>query len=226
MKNSGNNITGKIPIRRTDTERVQVGDPYDGVRRYYDQNLEMTVVKLMTGDCYFTADSREMLVTILGSCISVCLRDPMAKIGGMNHILLPGDNNLKLQKGDLGYSTRFGAYAMEELINGMLKLGASKSRMEAKIFGGGNVIESSTAIGTKNIMFAKDFLIQEKIPIVSEDVGGETPRRLHFFPDDGKAMIRKLQRREDFVILEKEKEYEEKLKSKFNTKAEPEVDLF
>lgn len=226
MDETQNNTTRKIPIRRTDTERVQVGDPYDNVRRYYDQNMELTVVKLMTGDCYFTSEPREMLVTILGSCISVCLRDPVSKIGGMNHILLPGENNLKLQKGDPGYSTRFGAFAMEELINGMLKLGASKSRMEAKVFGGGNVIESSTAIGTKNINFAKDFLIQEKIPILSEDVGGDTARRLHFFPETGKAMIRKLRRKEDMTILEKEKEYEEKIKSQYAVKTEPEVELF
>ncbi|HCR86253.1 MAG TPA: chemoreceptor glutamine deamidase CheD [Alphaproteobacteria bacterium] len=226
MNEFTNNPPRKVPIRRTDTERVQVGDLYDGVRRYYDQNMELTVVKLMTGDCYFTVEPREMLVTILGSCISVCLRDPETKIGGMNHILLPGENNLKLQKGDPGYSTRFGAFAMEELINGMLKLGASKNRMEAKVFGGGNVIESSTAIGTKNINFAKDFLIQEKIPIVSEDVGGDTARRLHFFPETGKAMIRKLKRKEDLVILEKEREYQERIKSKFEVKPDPEVELF
>jgi chemotaxis protein CheD len=226
MNENNTNIPRKIPIRRTDTERVQVGDLFDGVKRYYDQNLEMTVVKLLTGDCYFTGDAREMLVTILGSCISVCLRDPVAKVGGMNHILLPGDSNVKLSKGDLGYSTRFGAYAMEELINGMLKLGASKARMEAKIFGGGNVINNATLIGDKNVIFATQFLEQEKIPIKSKDVGGIDARRLHFFPDTGKAFIRKLKRKEDLVILDKEKEYQERIKAKFTIKSEPEVELF
>jgi chemotaxis protein CheD len=216
----------KIPIRRTDTEKVQVGDVYDGIRRYYDQNLEMTVVKLMTGDCYFTSEAREMLVTILGSCISVCLRDPVTKIGGMNHILLPGDKDDKLAKGDPGYSARFGINAMEELINGMLKLGARKDRFEAKIFGGGNVIKSSNLIGNKNIKFVKEFLAAEHIPIKAEDVGGETPRRLHFFPETGKAMLRKLQRKEDMVILEKEKEYQEKIIHKAEEKPEAEVELF
>ena len=167
-----------------------------------------------------------MLVTILGSCMSVCLRDPVTKIGGMNHILLPGDKDDKLAKGDPGYSARFGINAMEELINGMLKLGARKDRFEAKIFGGGNVIKSSNLIGNKNIKFVKEFLAAEHIPIKAEDVGGDTPRRLHFFPETGKAMLRKLQRKEDMVILEKEKEYEEKIIHKAEEKPEAEVELF
>jgi chemotaxis protein CheD len=212
----------KIPIRRTDTEKVQIGDPLEGSGRYYDQNMEMTVVKLMTGDCYVTGDPREMLVTILGSCISVCIRDPLAKVGGMNHILLPGNTNQT--RDESGFSTRFGVFAMEELINGLLKLGGAKSRFEVKIFGGGNVLQHSTAtIGAKNIHFVKGFLRAEGIKIISEDVGGDWARRLHFFPDTGKAMIRKLQRKEDMVIVDKEKEYAKKIIQK---PTEPEVDLF
>jgi chemotaxis protein CheD len=215
----------KVPIRRTDTEKVQVGDPYDSIRRYYDQNMELTVVKLMTGDCYATNENREMLVTILGSCISVCLRDPKLKIGGMNHILLPGEARVSGGGDVLEYPSRYGAYAMEELINSMIKLGASKTRMEAKIFGGGNVINTSAMIGDRNIKFVTDYLAQENIPVLSSDVGGETARRLHFYPDTGKAMVRKLRRKEDMVILEKEKEYEKKLKEK-DKKESTDVELF
>jgi chemotaxis protein CheD len=200
----------KIPIRRTDSENNQVGGFDDGIRRYYDQNMELTVVKLMTGDCYYTSESREMLVTILGSCVSVCLTDPLLKYGGMNHILLPGEGS----GADQQNSTRFGAFAMEELINGLLKLGAQKARMKAKIFGGGNVINNSTMIGERNIEFVKKFLQQEGIQVVSEDVGGDIARRLHYFPDTGKAMLRKLRRKEDYVIVEKEKEYQSKIKKK------------
>lgn len=166
-----------------------------------------------------------MLVTILGSCISVCLFDPVTKIGGMNHILLPGDKGDIVSKTDPGYSTRFGVNAMEELINGLLKLGAKKDRFEAKIFGGGAVIKTSNAIGEKNIKFVKSFLEAEQITLKGEDVGGDTARRLHFFPDTGKAMIRKLRRKEDMVILDKEKEYQEKLIQKEATQT-VEVDLF
>lgn len=213
----------KVPIRRTDTEKVQVGDYYDGVKRYYDQNLEMTVVKLMTGDCYVTAEPREMLVTILGSCISVCARDPVAKIGGMNHFLLPGSMKSGVVKGDAGYSTRFGAFAMEELINGILKLGGHKDRMEIKVFGGGNVINNSAMIGSKNANFAKEFLKMEGFKIAAEDVCGEYPRRIHYFPDTGKVMMRKLQRKEDFRIVEEEKKYQQKIGDK---KPKTEVELF
>lgn len=201
----------KIPIRRTDTEKVQIGDYYDGVRRYYDQNLEKTIVKLMTGDCYVTSEPNEMLVTILGSCISACMRDPVAGIGGMNHFLLPGKNTENISKGDPEYSTRFGAFAMEELINKILKLGGKKERLEVKLFGGGNVIDNSAMIGTKNTTFAKQFLQNEGLKITSEDVGGDYPRRIHYFPDTGKLMMRKLKRRDDLRIVEEEKRYEDKL---------------
>lgn len=207
----------KIPIRRTDSEKNQVGGFDDGIKRYYDQNMELTVVKLITGDCYWTSEGREMLVTILGSCISVCLTDPLLKFGGMNHILLPGEGS------GTDSSTRFGAYAMEELINGLIKLGADKSRLKAKIFGGGNVINNSTMIGGRNVEFVKKYLEEEKIEVISEDVGGSNARRLHYFPDTGKAMVRKLRRKEDFVIVEKEKEYQSKIIKKEEA---PDVELF
>jgi chemotaxis protein CheD len=205
----------KVPIRRTDTEKLQVGDYYDDVKRYYDQNLEMTVVKLMTGDCYVTPEPREMLVTILGSCVSACMRDPVSGAGGMNHMLLPGNgNNEGKTKGDPGYSTRFGVFAMEELINGILKLGGRKDRLEVKIFGGGNVIKNSAMIGTKNVNFVREFLKNEGIKIHAEHVGGNLPRRIHYFPETGKVMMRELKRKDDLRIVEEEKEYQTKLISK------------
>lgn len=211
----------EIPIRRTDKEKVQVGDLYDGIKRYYDQNMEMTVIKLITGDCYWTSAKREMIVTILGSCISVCLYDPKLKIGGMNHILLPyGDDDNKQG------NTRFGSYAMEELINGLLKIGARKNKLKAKIFGGSDIMKNSSRIGDKNVKFAKEYLSNEGIELVSFDVGGDDARRLHFFPDTGKAMIRKLRRKEDMVIIEKENEYKNILVHKVKEESKASVDLF
>ncbi len=201
----------KVPIRRTDTENVQVGGFDDGIRRYYDQNMEMTIVKLMTGDCYVTAEPREMLVTILGSCISVCARDSIAKCGGMNHILLPGDTKSALAHKDTAYANRFGAFAMEELLNGLYKLGAKKERIEVKVFGGGNVIKSSALIGTKNIEFVHQYLKAEGLKIVAQDVGGNHPRRIHYFPDSGKLMMRILKRKDDFKIIDEESRYTQKI---------------
>lgn len=204
----------KIPIRSTDTEKIQVGDYYDGIKRYYDQNLELTVVKLMTGDCYVTDEPRQMLVTILGSCVSACMRDPVIGVGGMNHMLLPGTGGSAKVKDDPGYSTRFGVFAMEELINGILKLGGRKDRLEVKIFGGGNVIKNSAMIGTKNVTFVKEFLKNEGLKVSAEHVGGSLPRRIHYYPDTGKVMMRELKRKEDFRIVEEEKEYQTSLVNK------------
>jgi chemotaxis protein CheD len=213
----------KVPLRRSDIEGKSVGDLNDGISRYYDHNLEATVVKIKTGDCYVTSDTGEMLVTILGSCISVCARDPVAGVGGMNHFLLPG--NLNAATGGANFSTRFGAYAMEELINGLIKLGARKERLELKVFGGGNVIQSSQLVGTKNIVFVKDYCRKEGIAIAAEDVGGDYPRRVHYFPDSGKVKLRRLQRKEDMTIVNDEKKYEDSLTvAKPTTKAS--VDLF
>lgn len=204
----------KARTRRTDREKVQVGSFNDGVRRYYDHNMELTVVKLYTGDCYVSADPGEMLVTILGSCISVCMRDPVAGVGGMNHFLLPGNTRKKASKSDPGYSTRFGIFAIEELINQIMHLGGQKERLEVKLFGGGNVIKNSAMIGEKNIEFAESFLRDEGFKVDASDVGGQYPRRLHYYLDSGKIMVRKLKRKEDMEIVEEEKAYKASLGKK------------
>jgi chemotaxis protein CheD len=211
-----------VPSRRTDNERRQVGGLYDGIMRYYDQNMETTVVKLMTGDCYSTGEEREMLVTILGSCISVCAWDHVAKCGGMNHILLPGTGNVQKHH-DKGYANRFGAFAMEELMNGLYKLGATRESIRVKLFGGGNVIKNSSMIGDKNIKFVREFLNEEGYKVVAENVGGKHPRRIHFFPDTGKVMMRMLKRKDDYQIIEIENTYKKSLEDK---EEKTEVDIF
>jgi chemotaxis protein CheD len=124
-------------------------------------------------------------MTTLGSCIAACLWDREAKIGGMNHFMLP--------EGDAG-SGRYGSYAMELLINEMLKQGATRSTMEAKVFGGGQVIDGMTSmnIGERNTTFVVDYLKTERIPIMSKDVLGIHPRKVCFLPGSGKAMVKRL----------------------------------
>ncbi len=200
----------KIFTRRTDTELCQVGTMDDGFSRYYDHNMEMTVVKIFSGDCYVTNQEGEVLITVLGSCVAACIRDPITKIGGMNHFLLPGDY---ISGGYLQDSALFGAYAMEQLINGLIKLGADKNRLEVKLFGGGNVINNSTLMGDKNAEFAKDFIENENLIISSQDLGGSYPRRIHYYPDSGKVMMRVLRRKEDMQVTEKEKQYLSRLRS-------------
>lgn len=215
----------RVPIRRADTENYVIGDYYDKVNRYYDQVAEHLVVKVFTGDCYVTTEHNEVLVTILGSCVAVCLRDPFIKVGGMNHILLPGTSTANFT-GDAGQSTRFGAFAMEKLINEILKLGGKKERMEAKMFGGAQVMNTSTMIGERNIEFVTNYLQTEGIKVHAQDVGGTLPRRIHYFPETGKVKMRKLQRKDDLVIIEKEQAYTSKISNKDEPAVDMDVELF
>ncbi len=183
----------KIPIRRTDTEKIQIGGLYDGVKRYYDQNMEMTVVKLVTGDFYVSTEPREMLVTILGSCVAVCFNDTVKHIGGMCHIILPEFN-----------ASKVGTPVLRQLVNKLVLYGAEKENLEAKIFGGA---VGYPAIRNNNIKFVKEFLKSENIILKAEDIEGEFPRRVHYFADTGRALIRKLKRKEDLMIFDSEKEH-------------------
>ncbi|NBX74565.1 MAG: chemoreceptor glutamine deamidase CheD [Alphaproteobacteria bacterium] len=198
--------------RRGDSDLHQVGDYYDNHRRYFDHNFEVTVVKIFSGDCYATNNADEMIVTILGSCIAACIRDPLAGVAGMNHFLLPGDPSANPQQAC--DAARYGAFAMEQLINQLLALGAARHRLEVKLFGGGNVIDSHSMIGSKNIHFVKEFVTREGLHVAASDLGGECPRRIHYFSKDGRVMMRKLQRRDDLRVVETEKAYHATLNTK------------
>ncbi|MBY0355123.1 MAG: chemoreceptor glutamine deamidase CheD [Rickettsiales bacterium] len=205
--------------RRSEKESFQAGDFFDKTRRYFDHNLELTVVKLISGDWYVSTGG-EMLVTILGSCVAACIRDPISGISGMNHFLLPGDLAREVDASD---AARYGVHAMEQLINGIMKNGGRKDRLELKLFGGGNVLKNSAMIGSKNAAFVREFAQKEDLRIVSEDMEGEWPRRIHFYADSGKVRVRRLQRQEDMEVLRVEREYEARLKQK---PVEGDVELF
>jgi chemotaxis protein CheD len=133
------------------------------------------------GDTYVTSSPEEVLTTILGSCIAACIRDPVLGVGGMNHFLLPDGNS-----GDRG-ALCYGVNAMELLINDILKHGGDRRRLEAKLFGGGNVVAALTDVGSRNFAFARQFLTDEGIPIVGGDVGGDMARRIQYMPSIGRA---------------------------------------
>lgn len=138
-------------------------------------------VNIFRGTCEISDDPEVYFATILGSCISVCLRDPVAKVGGMNHFLLPGTRD----SGELSLS--HGVHAMELLINALLKQGAQKRRLEAKLFGGAHVVSGVKDIGRSNSAFAERFLSDEGISCVARSLGGVQARRLHFWPVSGKV---------------------------------------
>jgi chemotaxis protein CheD len=123
-----------------------------------------------------------MMTTMLGSCIAACMCDRVARVGGMNHFLLPKANGT-----DSAVSLRYGAYAMELLINGLTSIGAKRDRLEAKLFGGGRLTEGLTDIGEKNTAFAEQFLRREGIPLVGGSTRGTHARRIQFWPATGRA---------------------------------------
>ncbi|MCB1446649.1 MAG: chemoreceptor glutamine deamidase CheD [Rhizobiaceae bacterium] len=146
----------------------------DGFRRLH----------VIQGEWKVSNDPGVVLSTVLGSCVAACLRDPTAGVGGMNHFLLPGSVDALAQGGDV---SRYGVHLMELLINGLLKQGARRDRLEAKIFGGAKTIASFSNVGQQNADFATRFLRDEGIQIVGSSTGGETGRKLEYWPVSGRA---------------------------------------
>lgn len=142
------------------------------------------VISIVQGEYEISSDSKTRLSTILGSCVSCCMFDPTAGVGGMNHFLLA-------KGGDGTVNIKYGSHAMEMLINSLLKRGAERSRLQAKLFGGANINSALGPIGSNNGTFAKDFLRRESIPCVGESLGGQNARRINFWPTTGsvKQMI-------------------------------------
>ncbi|MCE5182373.1 MAG: chemoreceptor glutamine deamidase CheD [Betaproteobacteria bacterium] len=189
---------------------------------YYDRQFEMEAAKILPGEYYATA--RDMVVvTVLGSCVAACLRDRTSGIGGMNHFMLPHSDNDP--QNPLSTSARYGTYAMEMLINHIIKLGAKRNNLEAKVFGGGNVLRGFTVtnVGQMNAHFVLDFLNTEKITVVAQDLLDIYPRKVYYFPKTGRAMVKTLKGVHNNTIVEREKDYESRLD---RAPVEGEIELF
>lgn len=173
---------------------------------YYDQYFEREAVKILPGE-YFVTPRDLLIVTVLGSCVSVCLRDPQNGIGGMNHFMLPGNSDDGF--GPVSSSARYGVYAMEVLINHLLKLGARRHQLEAKVFGGGCVLRGITAnnIGQRNVDFVLDYLHTEGIELLAEDLLDIYPRKVYFFPASGRVLVKKLKNLHNTTLLDRESDY-------------------
>ncbi|MBP6365858.1 MAG: chemoreceptor glutamine deamidase CheD [Nitrosomonas sp.] len=173
---------------------------------YFDKYFNNQAVKLLPGE-YYVTDKDMMLVTVLGSCVAACIRDCQSGIGGMNHFMLPeggGDAGSPLNA-----TARYGTYAMEILINQLLKLGARRSNLEAKVFGGGNVLDGLTVanVGQRNADFVLKFLQLEKIRVVAQDLVDVFPRKVYFFPKNNKVMVKKLRNVRNTTVSQREKDY-------------------
>jgi chemotaxis protein CheD len=165
---------------------------------YFDTALQTDAIRLLPAE-YRATDAPVALVTLLGSCVAACLYDAAIGVGGMNHFMLPGG-------GDNDGSARYGAHAMELLINDLLKRGARRNRLQAKVFGGGNVLSGfhSDPIGTRNARFVLEYLAAENIPVRAQDLGDIHARKVGFFPQSGRTLVKRLPAtREDVVDVER-----------------------
>jgi chemotaxis protein CheD len=202
------------------TEKAYQASPSPNL--YFDRTFNMQASKIVPGEYYVTR--RDMvLVTVLGSCVAACIRDKTNGIGGMNHFMLP--KSMGEQSGWISASARYGAYAMEVMINQILKQGAKRENLEAKIFGGGAVLKNmnSLNVGNDNAKFALEYLKKEKIPILAKDLLGDLPRKVYYFPKTGKVLVKKLQSLPNDTISTREQEYNERL---INSRIEGDIELF
>ena len=178
--------------------------------RYFDRTFDTDAVKLLPGEYHATRDD-VALVTVLGSCVAACIRDADAGIGGMNHFMLPDATS---PNDGAARSARYGVNAMEVLINDLIKLGARKARLEAKVFGGGRVMASlaGSDVGSRNAHFVVDYLTREAIPLRARDLLDTYPRKVYFFPLSGRVMIKKLIHVHNETVSARERAYADKLK--------------
>jgi chemotaxis protein CheD len=179
---------------------------------YYDRTFDCDAAKILPGEYYFTGKDM-LIVTVLGSCVAACIRDRVSGLGGMNHFMLPdggGDG-----ENPISASMRYGTYAMEVLINQLLKAGARRENMEAKVFGGGAVLRGFTAInvGERNAEFVLKYLRAEKMRITAEDLNDIYPRKVYFFPRTGKVLVKKLMQVHNDTLVKREQDYASRLKS-------------
>jgi len=191
--------------RNDDLPRALPG--FDNVRRYRNASGQL-IAKLLPGDFYVTRTD-EVLDTVLGSCVSACIRNPRLQIGGMNHFMLPrpsGDGN-DTWGSIAGRATRYGTASMEQLINRVLSAGGSRADLEVKIFGGGRVLSSLTDVGNHNVQFVREFLKQEGLRVASEDVGDACPRHVQYYPLSGRVRVKHLTSRHGADVATHEQQY-------------------
>lgn len=162
------------------------------MKKSFSSKLNRNLVELFAGDYFATGDQSLVFSTLLGSCIAVCMKDKISGVVGMNHFMLPRwpkEPNIVFSA-----DARYGINAMEMMINDMMKLGAKREHLQAKVFGGGQVLGSNlTNVAQSNIEFIQAYLHLEEVPIVAQDMGGSAGRKLYFFSDTFTVYVKKIQ---------------------------------
>ena len=180
------------------------------IRRTWDEELGVTVAKLLPGDYYVTRHN-EAIFTVLGSCVSACVRERKLGIGGMNHFMLPLDRSggtSAWADNLVSSATRFGNVAMERLINDIMTLGGQRSNLEFKVIGGGKVLDMALDVGARNAQFVRDYLKTEGFLITAEDLGDSFARKLFYNPATGKVRVKRLTSTVNRAVFEREREFE------------------
>ena len=180
-----------------------------GPALYYDRNFERDAAKILPGECYVTSLDM-VLVTVLGSCVAACLRDPAAQLGGMNHFMLPDTTK---DESIISQPTRYGIYAMELLINDILRRGGRRDRLEAKVVGGANVLKGFGVgtVGERNASFVMRFLKTEGIRVAGHDLLNQYPRKVYYFPTSGRLLVKELRSLNNDTLAQRERDYRRKL---------------
>lgn len=198
---------------------------FQNIKRYWDNINNIITAKLLPGEYYVTNED-EMITTVLGSCISACIRDKVSGIGGMNHFMLPETTQARLDEGResvVGNATRYGNYAMEHLINTILSNGGKRKNLEIKVFGGGKIIQNMGDVGQKNIRFVLDYIDTEGLLLLSQDLGDIYPRKVNFYPKTGRVRMKKIQDIHNNTIVSRENQYRRTIK---DIPVEGDVELF
>jgi chemotaxis protein CheD len=187
-----------------------------------DSRFPHEIAAILPGEFFVSADPM-IVYTVLGSCVSACIRDPVVGVGGMNHFMLPAPK--EHQSGDVwgGESTRYGSYAMESLINEILKRGGVRQRLEVKLFGGGKIYEGNIDIGATNVAWVLDYLKTEGYQAEKSDLGDVYPRKLYYFIDSGRVLMKKIKQVKNATIFDREIRYQKQL---VDVQAPSDVTLF
>lgn len=215
-----------VPEGRTlPTEMGPVLSGFEHINRYWDKMHNSNAAKILPGEYYVTTQD-EVIVTVLGSCVSACIRDRVFGIGGMNHFMLPmtNENSSDAWKNvNISASTRYGNVAMEHLINSILSNGGLRKNLEVKLFGGGRILAQMTDIGARNIAFVHDYVNIEGLRVIAEDLGDTCPRKVMYNPLTGKVKMKKLRSLHNNTVVERETKYMHELDEE---PVEGEIDLF
>lgn len=175
---------------------------FEGLKPFWEPRWKRYAVKVKPGEFYISG-SDMVITTVLGSCISACIYDPNAGFGGINHFMLPAGTHDE----DLYRSSRYGLFAMEQLVNELMKLGCQRSSMQVKLTGGGDMMGGMISIGQQNIDFILNYISEEGLRLLASDLGGDQARRVAYFPMEGRMLVNKLDHREDQRLIEEERSY-------------------